>query len=78
MPPALQTLHVWGDDIYGTLNDADGQVLYFRKDILTDPNWNSQFKAEYGYDIPVPPQTWQQVLDISNYFNGKKWDDNPG
>ncbi|MEE8270285.1 MAG: extracellular solute-binding protein [Alphaproteobacteria bacterium] len=76
MPPALQTLHVWGDDIYGTLNDADGQVLYYRKDVLTDPEWNSQFSAEYGYDIPEPPQTWQQVLDISNFFNGKNWDDN--
>ena len=76
MPPALQTLHTWGDDIYGTLNDADGQVLYYRKDVLTDANWNSQFKAEYGYDIPVPPETWQQVLDISNFFNGKNWDSN--
>ena len=76
MPPSLQTLHKWGDDIYGTLNDADGQVLYYRKDVLTDSNWNSQFKAEYGYDIPVPPETWQQVLDISNFFNGKNWDSN--
>jgi len=76
MPPSLQALHVWGDDIYGTLNDADGQVLYYRKDVLTDANWNSQFKAEYGYDIPVPPQTWQQVLQISEFFNGKNWDDN--
>ena len=76
MPPSLQTLHVWGDDIYGTLNDADGQVLYYRRDILTDPDWNSRFRAEYGYDIPVPPKTWQQVLDISNFFNGKNWDGN--
>ncbi len=76
MPPSLQTLHTWGDDIYGTLNDADGQVLYYRKDVLTDANWNSQFASEYGYDIPVPPQTWQQVLDISNFFNGKNWDSN--
>jgi multiple sugar transport system substrate-binding protein len=76
MPPSLQALHTWGDDIYGTLNDADGQVLYYRRDVLTDPSWNSQFKAEYDYDIPVPPQTWQQVLDVSNFFNGKNWDSN--
>ena len=24
----------------------------------------------------MPPRTWQQVLDISKYFNGKNWDDN--
>ncbi len=25
MPPSLNTLHTWGDEIYGTLNDADGR-----------------------------------------------------
>jgi multiple sugar transport system substrate-binding protein len=76
MPPSLRLLHTWGDDVLGTLNDADGQVLYYRKDILTNPEWAAQFKAEYGYDLPVPPTRWQQVLDISNFFNGKNWDDN--
>lgn len=75
MPPALRQLHVWGDETYGVLNDADGQVLYYRKDVMTDPEWMAQFKAEYGYDLPEPPETWQQVLDISNFFNGKNWDD---
>lgn len=78
MPPSLRQLHTWGDEVYGVLNDADGQVLYYRRDILTDPEWNEQFSAEYGYDIPVPPTTWQQVLDISTFFNGRNWDDNDG
>ena len=76
MPPSLQQLHTWGDDIYGVLNDADGQVLYYRRDVLTDPQWNEEFSAEYGYDLPVPPTSWQQVLDISQFFNGRNWDDN--
>ena len=76
MPPSLRMLHTWGDEIYGVLNDADGQVMYYRRDILTDPEWNQQFQAEYGYDLPVPPTTWQQVLDISQFFAGKNWDDN--
>lgn len=76
MPPSLRQLHVWGDDVYGVLNDADGQVLYYRKDILTDPQWQTRFRDEYGYDMPVPPKTWQQVLDISRFFNGKDWDAN--
>jgi multiple sugar transport system substrate-binding protein len=75
MPPALQTLHKWGDESYGVLNDADGQVLYYRKDALTDPEHQAAFKAEYGYDLPAPPATWQQLLDIARYFNGKNWDD---
>ena len=24
----------------------------------------------------MPPKTWQQLLDIARYFNGKNWDDN--
>jgi multiple sugar transport system substrate-binding protein len=75
MPPALRTLHHWGETPYGVLNDADGQVLYYRKDALTDPEHQEAFKAEYGYDLPVPPETWQQLLDIARYFNGKNWDD---
>jgi multiple sugar transport system substrate-binding protein len=74
MPASLRNLYTWGGVGYGVLNDADGQVLYYRRDALTDPAHQEAFKAEAGYDMPVPPTTWQQVLDISNYFNGKNWD----
>ncbi len=75
MPPSLRTLHTWGDDILGTLNDGDAQALYFRRDILEDPEWQAQYKAETGKDMNVPPATWQEVLEISEFFNGKNWDD---
>ena len=58
------------------LNDADGQVLYYRRDALSDPEHQQAFQAEYGYELPAPPKTWQQLLDIARYFNGKNWDDN--
>ena len=73
MPESLRTLHHWGDVGYGVLNDADGQVLYYRRDALSDPEHQAAFKTEYGYDLPMPPATWQQLLDIANYFNGKNW-----
>ena len=76
MPPSLRALYTWGGVGYGVLNDADGQVLYYRNDVLSDPQHQEAFKAEYGYDLPNPPQTWQQLLDISKYFNGKNWDSN--
>lgn len=75
-PPGLQTLHHWDGVPYGVLNDSDGQVLYYRKSALENPEHRAAFEAEYGYEIPVPPTTWQQVLDISQYFAGKNWDDN--
>lgn len=65
--------YIWGGQWYGVPNDADGQVLYYRKDILTDPQWQEAFKAEKGYDLPVPPTTWDELYDISAFFNGQDW-----
>lgn len=75
MPDSLKALHSWEGVGYGVLNDADGQVLYYRKSVLEDPEHQAAFSSEYGYDLPSPPTTWQQLLDIANYFNGKNWDD---
>lgn len=74
MPASLRDLYTWDGVGYGVLSDADGQVLYYRSDMLNDPDHQAAFAAEYGYDMPVPPRTWQQLLDISTYFNGKNWD----
>ena len=76
MPDSLRALHSWEGEGYGVLNDADGQVLYYRPSALNDPDHQAAFAAEYGYEYPVPPQTWQQLLDVANYFNGKNWDSN--
>ena len=37
MPPRAGKLHTWDGVGYGVLNDGDGQVLYYRRDMLTDP-----------------------------------------
>ncbi len=76
MPPSLRNLYTWGGTGYGVLNDADGQVLYYRRDVLSDPRWQAEFKQQYNYDLPLPPKTWQQLLDIARFFNGKNWDAN--
>jgi len=73
LPEAIKTLHMWGGKWYGFHNDSDGQVLYYRRDILNDQKWKDAFKKEVGYDLPVPPQTWEQVRDIAKFFNGKDW-----
>jgi multiple sugar transport system substrate-binding protein len=76
MPPSLQNIHTWEGKWYGTLNDSDGQVLYWRNDVLSDPAWRSKYKAETGEEMPFPVKTWQDVSDIARFFNGKNWDDN--
>ncbi|MBL8154158.1 MAG: extracellular solute-binding protein [Anaerolineae bacterium] len=71
--PSLANLMKWDGQWYGALNDGDAQMLYFRQDILTDPKWQADFKAETGMDMPVPPKTWQQLLAVTKFFNGKDW-----
>lgn len=73
-PPSLREIHTWGDQIYGTLNDSDGQVLYWRHDILSDPEWQARYQAEVGSPMPFPIQTWDDVIAIARFFNGKNWD----
>lgn len=73
LAPAVEALYTWKGQWYGVANDSDGQVLYYRKDILTDPKWQEEFKKAKGYDLPVPPKTWDEMYDISSFFNGQDW-----
>jgi len=61
----------WGGKIYGIPYDGDAHMMYYRRDLLTDPTNMSDFKAKYGYDLPAPPKTWTQYHDIAEFFNGK-------
>ncbi len=71
--PAVANLMKWGDHWYGANNDHDAQVLYYRKDIIEDPEWQAKFKEEMGHDMPVAMDTWEDVLEIAQFFNGKDW-----
>jgi multiple sugar transport system substrate-binding protein len=71
--PAVANLMKWGDTWYGTNNDHDAQVLYYRKDLIEDPEWQEAYKAETGEDMPVAMDTWEDVLKIAQFFNGKDW-----
>jgi multiple sugar transport system substrate-binding protein len=62
----------WGGKVYGTPYDGDDHITYIRKDLLTDPQNQADFKAQYGYDIVVPIKTWAQYRDIAEFFNGKE------
>ena len=71
--PAVANLMKWGDKWYGTNNDHDAQVLYYRRDIINDPKWQAAFKKEKGKDMPVKMETWEDVLEIAQFFNKKDW-----
>ncbi len=76
LPKSLKDIYTWGGKWYAVPNDSDGQVLYWRNDILSDPEWQKKFKEETGKDMPFPCKTWDDVIAIAKFFNGKNWDNN--
>lgn len=71
--PQVVNLMTWNGKWYGSNYDHDAMILYFRKDILSDPKWLDAFKKEKGYDMPVAMDTWEELLDVAQFFNGKDW-----
>jgi len=50
--------------------DADATILGYRKDLFEHPEEKSAFKERYGYEL-APPETWEQYLDIAEFFTRK-------
>lgn len=61
VPGLLQTYGVWGDGLYGFPLHADGRIMVYRQDV---------FDA-HGKE---PAKTWDEYLELAEYFNGKDWD----
>jgi multiple sugar transport system substrate-binding protein len=57
-----------GDQIFGFPDDGDVFVLYYRKDVLGDPKIRDGFKAKHGYDLPMPPKTWNEFDEVSAHI----------
>ena len=68
--PAPRSLLSYGGKKYMVANDHDGQIMYYRRDLLADPQHQAAFRQKYGYPLGVP-KTWAQFRDVAEYFNGK-------
>ena len=56
--------------IYGFPDDGDVFLMYYRTDILGDPENRAAFKAKHNYELQ-PPETWQQFADIAQFLTEK-------
>ena len=57
-----------GDVIYGFPDDGDVFVLYYRSDVLGDPEIQAAFAEAHGYDLPMPPTNWDEYLDVTCFI----------
>lgn len=46
---------------------TNAEVLFYRADLFGDPAEQAAFKEKYGYDLAAPT-TWQEYLDIAEFF----------
>lgn len=67
-PERLMELQTVGENIYG-LPLHDGPIMFvYRKDLFEDPVNKTNFMSQYGYELK-PPETWDQFLDMTRFFN---------
>jgi multiple sugar transport system substrate-binding protein len=72
LPAFNKAQNLWGGKKYSVTLDGDTFLFYYRKDLFQDAGEQAAFKAKYGYDLPDPPETWDQVEDIAAFFTRKK------
>jgi multiple sugar transport system substrate-binding protein len=71
--PAIKRLYTWQGKLYGVLFDADAQILYYRKDVLANAQYQEKFKSKLGYELPNPPKTMKEMHDVAEFFTGWDW-----
>jgi multiple sugar transport system substrate-binding protein len=71
--PSYKALDQYGGHWYSFNNDHDGMVLYYRRDLFDNKKWQAEFRTRYHYAFPNPPHTWQEVIDVANFFDSVEW-----
>jgi multiple sugar transport system substrate-binding protein len=72
LPAFNKAQNLWGGKKMSATLDGDTFLFYYRKDVFQDAGEKTAFKARFKYDLPDPPKTWKQVVDIAQFFTRKK------
>jgi multiple sugar transport system substrate-binding protein len=60
--------HYWALPAMG-----DAVAWTYRKDWFSRPELQQEFKTKFGYEL-APPETWKQLKDIAQFFQGRSID----
>lgn len=71
IPLYADRITTWGGVPYALPYDGDAHMLYYRKDLFANEEYQAAFEAEYGYPL-AEPATWSQYADIAAFFNNKE------
>lgn len=62
----------YNNELYAFPFDFIAMYTWYRYDIFENPEEQEAFKAKYGYDLPNPPTTTDEVHDVAEFFTRKK------
>jgi len=72
--PALWDVSVQYDgNLYSVPTKYVLSLMVYRHDLVNDEEM-ANFKAKFGYDMPLPPTTWDQYLHLSEFYTRKTGD----
>jgi multiple sugar transport system substrate-binding protein len=50
---------------------SGAKAIAYRTDLFEDPANQSAFEEQYGYALPIPPTSPDQVVDLAEFFTGR-------
>ncbi|MFO1060131.1 MAG: extracellular solute-binding protein [Dongiaceae bacterium] len=74
VPQTLEFSSMQDGKIYGLPYHFIPRFMVVRTDLATNPEEQAAFKAKYGYDLPLKPDTWEQFKDVVAFFTRKAGD----
>lgn len=71
LPPFWELYCKFGGSVYALPIDGDVLLFQYRKDLFENEEEMAAFKEKYGWDL-APPETWEQYLQVGEFFTRKK------
>jgi len=65
--PVYRNLMNYAGNIYGLFDDGDTFLLYYRRDLFDNPEYQAAFEEKYSRPL-APPETWEQYDEVQSFF----------
>lgn len=68
--PVYRNLMNYSGNIYGLFDDGDTFLLYYRRDLFDNPDYQAEFEEKFSRPL-APPETWEQYDEVQSFFTEK-------
>jgi multiple sugar transport system substrate-binding protein len=79
IPEGIKRKNSWAGQTFTFIVDNDNQTMFYRKDVLGSPEMQEAYRTATGKDLPNPPQTLTDFIEVAKFFSpnggGANWSD---